>query len=290
MKPGILFIINPIAGHKKGPALQKLVESSALSEKYNVQVATTERRGHAIELSAKAAEEGYYCVIAVGGDGTVNETARALTGTETALAIIPAGSGNGLARHLHFSANPAEALYRIINGKKTAIDTLMINDRLSLNVSGFGFDGYVAWLFDKSGKRGLNNYTSIALKEYLRYKAIDFKIELDNTSIGERAHMVVIANASQFGNAAVIAPDADLKDGLMDVIIVKKPPIHLMPSLFYKLFTGKLKSDQYTSMYKCKTLTAAVSHPVHLHIDGEPNEPVQKIITEIKPLSLKVIS
>lgn len=290
MKPDILFIVNPIAGHRKGPLMRNLIDSSGLKEKFNVEFELTKHRGHATTLAADAVKNNKYCVVAVGGDGTVNEVGRALNGSNTALAVIPAGSGNGLARHLNFPADPAKALKKILNGTVSKIDALDINNRLSLNVSGFGFDGYVAWLFDKSGRRGLSGYTRIALKEYFRYKPVNFHITIDDKHLEKTAHMIVIANASQFGNAAVIAPLADLHDGLMDVIIVKRPPLHLMPGLFYRLFTGKLKTDNYTAMHQCRSLEVSASHPVHLHIDGEPSEPVSKVTAVIQSASLKVIS
>ncbi|MEP7264040.1 MAG: YegS/Rv2252/BmrU family lipid kinase [Bacteroidota bacterium] len=290
MKSELLFIVNPIAGHRKGPLIKNLIDSSGLKEKFNVEFELTTHRGHATTLASEAVKQNKYCVVAVGGDGTVNEVGRALNGTDTSLAVIPAGSGNGLARHLKFPADPAKALQKILNGTVSKIDVLDINNRLSLNVSGFGFDGYVAWLFDKSGKRGLSGYTRIALKEYFRYKPVSFNITIDDKHIDRTAHMVVIANASQFGNAAIIAPLADLHDGLMDVIIVNRPPLHQMPGLFYRLFTGKLKTDNYTTMYQCRSLEVEASHPVHLHIDGEPSDPISKVKAVIQPSSLNVIS
>jgi diacylglycerol kinase (ATP) len=290
MKQKVLFIINPIAGHRKAPAIIRYLELSAVREIFDVSISHTEYRSHGIELSAKAADEGFHAVIAVGGDGTVNETARPLIGKETALGIIPAGSGNGLARHLEIPADPKQAIERICRNRITRIDTMEVNDRLSLNVSGFGFDGYVAWLFDQSKKRGLGGYTKIALKEYFKYKSVEFKVKLDDVSLDKTAHMIVIANASQFGNAAVIAPAADLKDGLIDIIVVKRPPVYKMPALFYRLFSGKLKSNENTLMFTTRTMIAVSDRPVHLHIDGEPSEPVNEIKCTINPLSLNVIS
>jgi diacylglycerol kinase (ATP) len=290
MKPEILFIINPIAGHQKGPAIASLIESGGLKDKFNVHIAITTRRGHATELCAEAVSKKYYCVVAVGGDGTVNEVARALSNTDTALAIIPAGSGNGLAHHLGYPKDPQKAILKIQNGTISKIDALDINGRLSINVSGYGFDGYVAWLFDKSGRRGISGYTRIALKEYFRYTSNDFKITVDGKLMNKNVHMVVIANASEFGNAAIIAPKADLNDGLMDVIIVNRPPIYLMPVFFYRLFTGRLRSDNYTSMQQCKTLEVESTQPVHLHIDGEPIPPINKIVCSIYPGAIKVLS
>jgi diacylglycerol kinase (ATP) len=290
MKPQLLFIINPVAGHKKAPLIQKSIPLYGLNNIYHIETVLTEYRGHAGVLSARAARENFHAVIAVGGDGTVNESACPLIGTSTALGIIPAGSGNGLARHLHLPADAKAACQKIKQGTITNIDVMEINGRISLNVSGFGFDGYVAWLFDQSKKRGIGGYTRIALKEYFNYKSVGFTLAVDDKVIDRTAHMVVIANASQFGNAAVIAPYADLKDGLMDVIVVRKPALYKLPALFYRLFSGKLKSDQITTMYQCSRLEVSAVNSLHLHIDGEPLEPVSKIQCIIKPLSLKILA
>ena len=288
-KPSLLLIINPKAGHSKAPAIVDYIDESGIREIYNVETAFTERRAHATALSKQAVQSGFKVVVAAGGDGTVNETASSLVNTDTALAIIAAGSGNGLARHLGYPLNPLMALKKIKDGKVDVIDTLTVNERFALNVSGFGFDGYVAWLFDQDGRRGLISYTRIALKEYFRYEKIKFNVLLDNEQFDVDAHMVVIANASQFGNAAIIAPLADLRDGLTDIIIVNRPPLHMMPITFYRLFNGKLRSNKYTRMLTGKKLSLTTSHPVHLHIDGEPCISVTQVEVLVKPRSLKII-
>ena len=288
-KPTLLLIINPKAGHGKAPKVVDVIARSGIRNIYDVETAFTQYRGHANELAKTAVQSGVNVVVAAGGDGTVNETASSLVDTETSLAVIGAGSGNGLARHLHYSLNPLMALKKIKDGKTDVIDSLLINNRFAVNVSGFGFDGYVAWLFDQHGKRGLMSYTTIALKEYFHYEKIKFNITLDDNQFDVNAHMVVVANASQFGNAAVIAPMADLRDGLADVIIVNRPPVHLMPVTFYRLFNGSLSSNKYTRMLTGKKLSITTSRPVHLHIDGEPNEPVSKVEVIVKPRSLKII-
>jgi diacylglycerol kinase (ATP) len=290
MKPSIRFIINPVAGHQKGRAIGDLIANHPALSGFETDIKFTEKRHHATELAARSAGEGFEIVVAVGGDGTVNETARGLLGTSTCLGIVPAGSGNGLARHLQYSKDPGRCLEIIARKHKIRIDTLMVNGEPSWNVSGFGFDGYVAWLFDKSDRKGLAGYTKIALKEYGRYQPVDFSISMDHIQFEGKAHMIVFANASQFGNAATIAPKADLSDGKMDVIIVKKPPLYRLPFLFYRLFTGTLRNDAYTSMYQCNTLIIKSKDSAHLHIDGEPRTGLQEVRCSIQHLSLNVIS
>ena len=283
------ILINPIAGHGFAPRIASLVDQSSLLKNYEVDTQTTEYAGHAAELARAAVNEGYDCVVAAGGDGTVNEIAAQLVHTSTALAIIPAGSGNGLARHLGFSLKYPHTLEQIAAAERSSIDTLSINNRFAVNVSGFGFDGLVAWRFNHEGKRGLSNYTKIALQEYFKYPIIRFQLDIDGEPMEKEAHMLVIANASQFGNAAVIAPRAELNDGLMDLVIVKRPPALQLPAMFFKLFNGTLRDNQFVKTIKCNKFTATSNRPIHLHIDGEAVEPLYKIAVELLPSSLNVL-
>ena len=289
MKPLIRFIINPISGNGKGGRIESLIGQSTLTDKFDVEVFKTTARGHAIELAKQAVEKSCYAVIAIGGDGTVNEVASALVHTKTALGIIPCGSGNGLAKHFKIPSDAGKAIRSLSTSASMLIDTLKINEWFALNVSGLGFDGYIAWLFDKEGKRGLSSYTRISLREYFSYPSAHFNIIADGQTIQAEAHMVVIANASQFGNAAIIAPKADLKDGLMDLIIVKRPPVYKMPHTFFRLFSGTLKPDANIKMLQCKNLQVQSSRPLHLHVDGEPHKPIDHLSVEILKDSLRVL-
>ncbi len=288
MRQTLRFIINPISGSGKGEKIISLVEQSDLINKFEIEICKTQCRGHAVELAKEAVENNFYGVIAVGGDGTVNEVASSLVHSQTALGIVPVGSGNGLARHLKIPRNPMEAIQYLLTSKTEAIDTLKINDWFAVNVSGLGFDGYVAWLFDKAGKRGLSSYTKIGMREYFSYPIADFKIEVDDQPITATAHMVVIANASQFGNAAIISPKSDLQDALMDLIIVKRPSLINIPLTFFRLFSGSLKPDSNIKMLQCKKLNVKSSRPLHLHVDGEPHEPLNELAVQMHPSSLKV--
>ncbi|MBK9320308.1 MAG: diacylglycerol kinase family lipid kinase [Bacteroidetes bacterium] len=281
-------LINPIAGHGLAPTIAKLIDSSPLIGQYEVDTQTTEYAGHAAVLAEEAVRLNYAGVIAVGGDGTVNEIAARLVNTSTALGIIPSGSGNGLARHLGYSLKFQTCLRQIATAEIRKIDTLSINNHFGLNVSGLGFDGFVAWRFNQEGKRGLSNYTRIALSEYFKYPSIRFQLRIDDKTISTDGHMLVIANASQFGNAAIIAPLAELNDGYMDIVTVKKPPLLQMPELFYRLFKGSLKESNYLKSYKCKSFQAVADRPVHLHVDGEAHSPISSIDVKINPLSLLV--
>ncbi len=282
------FLINPIAGHGLAPKIAKLIDQSDLIKQFEIDTQTTEYAGHAAELTMDAVKQGYYGVIAVGGDGTVNEIASCLVHTNTTLGIVPSGSGNGLARHLHYSLKFKKCLSQIAKNEIQSIDTLLINGHFAVNVSGLGFDGYVAWRFNHEGKRGLSNYTRIALSEYPKYPIIEFRLHINGIDLNTSAHMLVVANASQFGNAAIIAPAAKLNDGLLDLVMVKKPSLFKIPGMFYRLFRGKLKECSYLKSYRCSTFKATANRPVHLHIDGEAHEPVSVIEVKLVPSSLKV--
>lgn len=283
------LIINPIAGHGLAPKIEALITSTLLPKVYEITVKHSLYSGHANILAKEAVSAGIDAVIAVGGDGTVNEVGAALVNTSTLLGIIPAGSGNGLANHLGMKKNPLHAINQIADGKVLAIDTLEINGRFAVNVSGFGFDGFVAWLFNNSQKRGLSNYTKIALREYFKYPYAEFKINYDDKALETKAHMIVIANGSQFGNAAIISPLANITDGKLEMIAVTRPGLLKIPEMFYRLFTGNLKDNKYLQTYHCHSFTAESNRPLHLHIDGEAVDPLSKIEVKLNKNSLYVI-
>jgi len=285
-----LFIINPVAGSGKGRQISETIRSSQDSLDFEPTLLFTRRSGDARSMAGEALGQGYDSIIAVGGDGTVNEVAGALVHTPQAMGIIPAGSGNGLAHHFGYRGTIPFLLSSLSGAKAVKMDTLRINGRTGLNVSGFGFDGYVAWLFNQSKRRGLSQYTRIALQEYFRYPLIQFQIEADEHSFRRDAHMLVIANAREFGNRAIIAPGAKTDDGLLDLVMVRKPGILQLPATFYRLFNGTLKDNTNIRTLRCRSFRATSSVPVHLHIDGEAMKPVNSVEVKVEPLSLHILS
>jgi YegS/Rv2252/BmrU family lipid kinase len=285
----IRFILNPVAGKGKAPLLKSLIERHDSNPDFEFEIILTKFAGHGSVLAAEAAAQHYYAVVAAGGDGTVNEIARVLAGTPTALGIIPMGSGNGFSRHLGYSMDPETVIRQILAAGTTEIDTLLINNMLSVNVSGFGFDGYVAWLYNQSGKRGLKTYTQMAMKAYAGYQPAVIRFNSPGGIFLQKAHMLVIANASQFGNKATIAPRAKLDDGLMDVVFVHKPPVLSIPSLFLRLFSGNLRDTSYIKTVQCTEFQAVADRPLHIHIDGESVEPVDTISVKLIPRNLRIL-
>jgi YegS/Rv2252/BmrU family lipid kinase len=225
----------------------------------------------------------------MGGDGTVNETAQGLVGTSTALGILPKGSGNGLARHLTIPLHLDGALTLLEKYNVIGMDALLINDKISINVSGIGFDAHVAGLFGKSGKRGLAGYTKLILQEFLGFKEFACEALLDGKSYTCNAFIIAFANSSQFGNNARIAPTASVCDGVMDICFIKKIPVTSVAAFTARMFLGKIDKSRFVEIKKAKRFEIAFDQPQPYHIDGEPHSHRKKFVVEIQPAALKMI-
>ncbi|MCX6286476.1 MAG: diacylglycerol kinase family lipid kinase [Bacteroidetes bacterium] len=285
----IIFIVNPISGIGKQKGIEKLIGKHLDASAFEFSIIYTEKPGHAAEISKDAINRGLDAVIAVGGDGTVNETARGIIGSETALGIIPTGSGNGLSRHLKIPMNPAKAI-RILNQYKTTrIDTATLNDNLFVSVAGVGFDARVAKEFAKSEKRGFGKYFNIATTAYANYKPRKYTMVIDGQEIIRKALMISFANSNQFGNNTSIDPNAKLDDGFIDVCIVSKVPywktVFLAPLLFMKRFD----LTSYVEIIQAKDVELVRKKGKSGHLDGDPFLAGKNVHLKIQPLSLKVI-
>ena len=204
----VLAIINPISGTSNKEKLPRLIESQLDAEAFDVTVRMTERAGHAHEMALAAARQGTHCVIAVGGDGTVNEVASALCDTPTVLAIVPVGSGNGLARHLRLPMNAARALQVVNNWHFETFDYCTVNERPFFCTCGVGFDAQVSRRFSEEGTRGFITYIKTTINEYIHYKAQNYVIDIDGRKVHEQAMVIAACNAAQYGNNAFIAQRA----------------------------------------------------------------------------------
>ncbi len=267
--PKILFVINPASGTKNTkPGENKL--KGFFREHADVEVAVTSKAGDATNFTGQAITAGFESVVAVGGDGTVNEVASALNGTKVKMGILPFGSGNGLARHHHIPFDLLKALQIIRVGKYVEHDAISINDKLSFNVSGIGFDAHVAHLFGKDGHRGFSGYAKLVMKEFNHYKESEIEISHKNEKSNHFMFLTAIANASQFGNNAIIAPNAHTNDGKADIALVKKMNSLQLPLFFARAFLGRITgSSHYTGMqYDSFTIRSEKMLP--LHLDGEP--------------------
>ncbi len=286
----ILFIINPVSGVGKKKVVERLIGERLDRKLYDVTVVHTERPGHATEISRAAAEAGVDIVVAVGGDGTVNEVASGLVGTSTAMAILPAGSGNGLARHLKIPMNPVKAIGLINRGPVRTIDTAEIDGKLFVNVAGIGFDAAVAKRFAGAGKRGFSTYFRVTADTYRNYQSKKYILTIDGKTIRRRALMISFANSSQFGNNTSIDPAASVSDGFIDVCIVGKVPLTRVLFLAPLLFLKKFDKTRYVEIIRAKEVTVIRKKGKTIHLDGDPNTVGREFTVKIHPLSLKVVA
>lgn len=288
-KKNITFIVNPISGTKSKDALPLLVKQLIDDSLYECEFIKTEYAGHAAELASQCVNDHIDICVAVGGDGTVNEVARSLAHSETALGIIPCGSGNGLARHLCLPMDMKQALQVINAGKTDYFDYGVINDQPFFCTCGMGFDAYVSLKFAESGKRGLATYVENVLKEGLTYKPDTYIITDESGNHQYNAFLVACANASQYGNNAYIAPEASMQDGLLDVIIMEPFNIIEAAKVGFDLFAKTLKSNKHIKTFQARSIHIHRNESGAVHFDGDPTKMGTDIDVRIEPLGLKAI-
>ena len=285
----ILFIVNPISGtHDKLPIIESLPHF--LDEKrFEWNVEWTDHRGHAAELAQKAASEGVDVCAAIGGDGSVNEVARTLRHSQTALAIIPMGSGNGLARHIQIPMNPYGALQVLAQCYIKSLDYGIINDIPFFCTCGMGFDAFISEKFANSGKRGLITYIENTLKGGLSYEPETYEIELDGQKEHYKAFLIACGNASQYGNNFYIAPQASMSDGLLDVTIMEPFNMLEAPQIVMQMLNKTLDTNSRIRTFQCKALHVHRTHPGVIHYDGDPAEAGTDIDIRLVPEGLLVV-
>lgn len=285
----LIFIVNPISGTQSKELILNLLDEKIDKERYSWDVVYTERAGHAIEIAAQAAESKADAVIAIGGDGTINEIGRSLVHTETALGIIPCGSGNGLARHLHIPMEPKKALEIINDGVTDIIDYGKINGTDFFCTCGVGFDAFVSLKFANAGKRGLLTYLEKTLQESLTYQPETYELETEDGSYKYKAFLIACGNASQYGNNAYITPQATITDGLMDVTILEPFTVLDVPSLAFQLFNKTIDQNSRIKTFRCKKLRIHRSKPGVVHFDGDPMQAEENVDIELIQRGLRVI-
>ena len=271
-RQSVVFIVNPISGKGLGRQLASDLPPLLNSKLFDVAVKISESKGHARALAQGAVEESADIIVAVGGDGTINEIAFALVNSPTTLCIIPCGSGNGIARHLGIPLTPSKALELIGKGQYSKIDAMEFDDKFCLGIAGIGFDAVVGKKFDESSRRGFRSYVQIVLNEIRLFKPIAVSIDTDDMHIKEDVMLTCIANGSQFGNNAIIAPTASMKNGQLVICVVKKMPVYLLPGFVYALFTGKLQNSKYVHYYSTDNEIHIHQSATWAHVDGEPVE------------------
>jgi YegS/Rv2252/BmrU family lipid kinase len=266
----ITVIINPVSGTTSKKSIPELVNQYIPSDKFEKQFFFTKYQGHAFELANQAVKDNVNYVIAVGGDGTVNEVARALVESPSVLGIVPMGSGNGLARDLFIPMDIRKALDVIRKGKIKTIDYCKANDRIFFCTCGVGFDALVSERFAKKKRRGPFAYMRSVITEYLQFTPDTYEIIFENEVLIKKAFLVTCANASQYGNNAYIAPQADMNDGMMDVAILSPFSPLDIGHILVQMFTKQMTKNNKTQYYRSKKLTLRRKKPGIVHIDGEP--------------------
>ena len=276
----ILAIINPVSGTGNKEKIPRLIETVVDQEKNDVSIVMSEYAGHAHEIALDAVQAGIDIVVAIGGDGTVNEVGSAVCGTNTALAIIPSGSGNGLARHLRISMNASRAFQVLNNGVVGQFDYCTVNGRPFFCTCGMGFDAEVSYKFSNEGTRGFITYVKTALTEFFKYKAQDYVIDIDGKILEERAFVIACCNAAQYGNNAYIAPRATMQDGLIDVTVMHGFNIVESPLVGARLFFRQLDKDRHVSIYRGKNVSIERKQDDFIHIDGDPVMMPARVVIE----------
>ena len=285
----VMFIINPVAGRGKGRALADSIAGRP-DLSFRPVILFTGKTGDAAGFVSRGVKRGISKFIAVGGDGTVNEVASAIVENGGILGVIPSGSGNGLARHLKLPFRIERALKVFSQGRIREIDYGLAGNTPFFCVSGVGFDAAVGHAFAEGRGRGFISYAVAAVNLFLKYRPLKYRIVFDDGRvIRRRAFLVTFANASQYGNNAYIAPDADISDGLLDVCILRPFNIIRIPEIVFGLFGKKLAKSSLLEIIRCKEAVLKRKRAGYFHYDGEPSSCGKKIRFRIKGRGLKVM-
>ena len=282
-----LAIINNKSGVGKQKNILDVFDKYLDKQKFELNVVRTQYTGHAIALAQQAVKDNFDVVLSVGGDGTINEISQGLLYSDVIMGIIPCGSGNGLARYLGIPTNLIKAVKWLNLAEPGSMDTISVNDFLSVNVGGIGFDALVSQKFCEMKKRGRMSYAKVILREFLHYKNSEYIIIINGEKIKLKGFILSFANSSQYGNNANIAPNALIDDGLFNLVVLKKPHWYQILDLVYKVRMNIL--DFSKLFYEIKVSEAYVYSNYDMgHVDGEPVELGKKVHLKLLANSLKI--
>lgn len=285
----IVFIINPKAGTGSKRTVLNAIDRHLDTTRFLHTIRYTEYAGHAAVIAREEAEQGTDVVVAVGGDGTVNEVGRALVGTQTAMAIIPCGSGNGLARHMRISMRPDKAIQLINEYCVKEIDYGVVNGNPFFCTCGVGFDAFISMKFAEAGSRGLKTYVEKTLQDGLTYKPETYQIEIEGETEVQEAFLIACANASQYGNNAYIAPEASTRDGLMDVTILTPFTTLESAQIVMQMFSRELPKNSHVKTFRTKRIKIMREKEGPAHVDGDPMTMGDTLEVEIVPAALRMV-
>ncbi|ASU36112.1 diacylglycerol/lipid kinase family protein [Mucilaginibacter xinganensis] len=289
MERKALFIINPISGGKKKDGVPELIEKHLDTNLFRPVIVFSDGVSHARQI-AKEAVDKFDLIVAVGGDGTVNEVASAIVGSNTTLGIVPFGSGNGLSRFLGIPMDAQKAIETLGTGNAITIDSGKLNGQPFFNMAGMGFDAHISEVFSHTKKRGFFSYIKTSIQEVAKYKPQTYHIEIDGKTYEREAFMLSFANSSQYGNDAHISPNASVQDGLLDVCVIKRFPLWRFVELSIRMMTKTTDSSRYVEIIKGKHINVKRNSPGPLHLDGEPQMGGADAEIVLVPNSLKVIA
>ena len=290
LKQRICFIINPVSGRLRHKNIVGQINDGIDKQKFEISIKFTEAGGHAKLLCQEALENKFNIIVAVGGDGTINEVASQMLYSECILGIIPGGSGNGLARHLDIPLSVKKAIQLINESYHIKIDTAKVNDQIFISIAGIGFDALVAKEFAGSKKRGFITYSKIVATRFLKYKPKKYKLTFeDGTVIKTRALFIAFANSNQFGYNTQIAPNALLNDGKLDICIAQKPPLVEMPIIANLMLLKKIDKSPHVLIIQSSSVIVERSRNSVVNIDGEPMKIKTKLNVKVEPQSLNII-
>ena len=289
-KQSILFLINPKSGVNSKRSLPELIVSTIDKERFDYSIMETKYVAHATELALQAVEQGVDAVVAVGGDGTVNEVARALVGSKTALGILPCGSGNGMARHIGIPLELKKAIEFINKAQITTVDYGKINGQPFFCTCGIGFDAFVSNSFAKGKQRGPFGYFHNMLVDWLNYKPEVYELETEKHSENHKAFLIACGNASQYGNNAYIAPRASMRDGLLSITILEPFSSLDIPIVLGGIFGHSINSNNHVRTLESRWVRIKRKKSGVVHFDGEPMEMDAELFIEIVPSGLNVLA
>ncbi len=289
MKESLVFIINPISGQGNKDRIQQLIKDQLDVSRYDYSVVFTTHAGHAKTLAEEAVNKHIGVVVAVGGDGTINEIVHALAGSEVKLGILPLGSGNGLGRHVGIPMKTSLAIQTINRGKCIPIDTCVVNEHTFVNIAGIGFDAFVSKVFNEENQRGYLSYVKSVIQHFRRYKPQTYKFKTNGESQEARFLTIAFANSQQYGNNAYVAPLASIKDGYMDIVFIRPFSVLYWPAIIYKTLLKKLHTSRFIETVRTKKFNVTADSSFPIHLDGDYFGEWSQVNVEIKPKSLKLI-
>ena len=285
-----LFLVNERSGIRRSYDVREVIRTHWPHAREHCNVEACGSKDELDRIIDAAARDGIEVVFAVGGDGTVHEIARRLIGKPLALGIVPTGSGNGFARHLGLPMQPHAAMRSIATMQKQLVDTAEVNGRPFIGVMGVGFDAWIAGRFASSKIRGMRTYIREGLGGAITYRPQKYELEIDGVSKSVSALVVAVANASQYGNDARIAPNASIQDELLNVVVIRDAPLLALPFMIMRLFGGSIHRSRYVTTLPGREIVIRRSASGLAHVDGEPIDLGDELRVRVVPHSLNVLA